>query len=937
MGTISTGIGLISGIDTATLINQLLAIEARPLQRAQERVATLQFQQTAFMDINARLLALSSSASAFNTSNIFQSAKATSSNSDILTATANSNAALGTYNFTVNRLVSTHQEISRGYADKDASAVGATDFSFEIGGGSLQVDTDLTVLNGGNGIDRGKIEIEDSQGNSAIIDLSTATTVDEVIQAINANGNIEVTASVDDDHFVITDDNGGTVTVSDVYGSQTATSLGIAGSATGAITGTGVYYLSENTGLSTLNDGTGVLIQDGVEGATFDLQITVGGVSHQISLGELQGSGDDDGKVQARSATLGDVIDHINDAFSGVLTASISADGKSLELTAANAGDDITVAEVGTGTTARDLGILGTATGTLTGDSLIGSMDSTMIDSLNGGSGLAGASALTITDRAGNSFAGDLDVSSYVSVSQLINAINDKAQADGVSIVASLNETGNGIKITDTSGGSNNLQISGDAADALNLTADVASDSVDTGNLQQQYIAEATLLSSLNAGQGIGTGSFVITDAYGVSSTITVDDSLRTVDDLVDLINSRGIHVAARINDNGDGIIVEATDDGTPGTQSIKIEDSSGTVAKSLNLVGEAASSDDNYIDGSFERHVTFDSADSLQDIADKINAANVGVQAVIVNDGTGAAPYHLSLVSDFSGTAGKMSIDTGGLDLGLSTLTEAQDAIVFFGSSDPAEAVLLKSSSNTLDNAIQGVTIDLNGTSSSPVELTISRDTSSIEGAVDSFVSAFNDVLDRLDNYDSYNSDTEERGILLGDSTVARLRSALYSTIQEEPDGVDSQYNHLYEVGVSIGSGGKLEFDRDKFRAALEADPEGVADLFGAREVDTSTEEEIVDGVTTPVFEQTFTALGVAEKVRELADSFTDSLDGVLTQKNESIDGLIKIQKDNIDAINAKLDYKRGVLERQFAAMEQALAALQSQQNSLGMITSIG
>ncbi len=942
MSGITSDVGLISGINTRQLIDQLMAIEARPLTRMQTRVANLQLQQTAYMDINARLLALKSAAQSFRTSSIFQSAKATSSDPDVLSASASSNAALGTYNMTVHRLVSTHQLISRGFADKDAGAVGASEFSFEIGGGQLATDTELGYLNGGDGVDRGKILIEDSLGNAVTVDLSTATTVSEVLEAINSKGNLEVTASIDDDHFVITDNNGGTVSVSNVYGDNTATSLGIVGSGSGALVGSSVLYLSEGTALSTLNDGTGVLMRDGSELSTQDVKITVNGVAKNIAFGELTTTNDDDETevVQARATTIGDVVDRINAAFDGALTASIAADGKSLELIAADPGHTITVEEVGSGTTAAHLGILGSSTGTLSGSAVIGGMNTTLIASLNGGLGLSGATSLSITDRNGSSFAGDLDVSGYVSVQQLIDGINAKAQADGLAITARLNSSGNGITIVDSSGGSGNLVISGDAADALSLTADVAASKVNSGNLQTRYVSRATLLSSLNHGEGIGTGSFTITDAYGASATVNITDSTRTVHDLIALINSRpGISVDAAINDRGDGIVIRAKDNGNgPGTLAMKIEDGSGKVAQKLNLVGEATGSgDDNYIDGSNERTVTVDPTDSLQDIAEAINDAGVGVQATIINDGSGGQPYHLSFVSSISGVRGKMTIDSGDLDIGLSTLTQAHDAVVFFGSGDPADAVVLKSGSNTLDEAIEGVTIDLNATSSSPVELVVARDTAKIEESINKFVEAFNAVIDRIEFYDSYNSETEQRGALLGDSTVNRLQTQLYGTVQSQPTGVEGQYAYLFQVGVSVGDEGKLEFDRDKFRTALESDPQGVADLFGARETETSSETDLGGGVTVDEYTETFTALGVAEKLAELADAFTDNFDGHLIKRNESLDRLIKLQKDAMEDMQVRLDNKRTNLEQQFAAMEQALASLQAQQSSLSIIANMG
>ena len=137
MGGISSSTGLFSGIDTASLIEQLLAIDARPKQLAQARITQLQTQQTAFLDINSRLLGLKSAAASFNSSKIFDATRASSSNPEAITATASDNATLGTFNFNVNRLVSTHQLITRRFADKDTSGKGASEFTFEVGRGRL--------------------------------------------------------------------------------------------------------------------------------------------------------------------------------------------------------------------------------------------------------------------------------------------------------------------------------------------------------------------------------------------------------------------------------------------------------------------------------------------------------------------------------------------------------------------------------------------------------------------------------------------------------------------------------------------------------------------------------------------------------------------------------------------------------------------------------
>ncbi len=931
MSGITTGIGIFSGIDTASLINQLIAIESRPKAAAQIRLTQLQNQQAAVLDINTRLLNLGTAAKSLRQNNIFKSAKATTSNGDVLNATAGINATLGSFNFIVNRLVSTHQQISKGFTNKDTSGVGATEFTFEVGGGRVDSSTKLSALNGGLGIDRGKIEITDADGETATVDLSTAATVDDVINAINSAGSINVTASADG--YGLQLDN--VQSVSNVFGSETASSLGIAKTAVGnVIEGDQIHALSENTPLSLLRDGNGVSFVEkaGLQGSTVaDFVINVaGGGSHSIVLGEITVDDPDPEAeptativTQNAAATLGDIFNIIETKSGGEVTGAISADGTRIELTS-GVGDVSVTAGPSNRPTASHLGLLGQpAAPTLTSTRLLSGLNSTLVSNLNGGSGLT-ATDLDITTRDGSLFNITLDADG--SLSDLIATINADT---GGAITAALNKTGNGIKLTDNTVGAGSLNVSGGAADDLSLTGTFAGGVSDSGNLQSRYISEATLLSSLRGGDGIGTGSFTVTDSNGSLSTINIGSGDKSVFDIIrKFSNISGVN--ARINDTGDGIVLE---DVAGGSLGLKVADSSGRVARNLNLVGEGDPLGDNSVDGSFERTVEFNATDTLQQVADKVNSAGVGVSASIINDGFGANPFRLVFTSQSSGTIGRTTIDTQGFDLGLTQLTAAQDSVVFFGSTNPADAILLTSSSNTLDNVISGVSINLNTTSTQPVEVNISRDTAAIETAITEFVESFNNVLDRVKFHGRFNRETEERGALLGDGLLQNVERSLRTTIQGEGQNVQSEFSFLFQAGISIGDGGKVEFDSEKFRTAYEQDPAGVAELFSGFKQEPNEPTELSPGVTVANTDEIFSKLGVLEVLAQLTSSFTDSIDGVLTRRKQTFDSQIQLQRGRITQFDVQLEQKRGRLEQQFFAMEQALAQLQAQQSALGSL----
>lgn len=954
MSGITSGVGVFSGINSAQLIDQLISLEQRPKVQVQQRTTVLQQQRAAFLDINTALLSLRSASTKFRTANVFKAAKAESSDPTRLSATASNSASPGTYDFTIRRLVSTQQLLSRGFADGNTTAVGASSFTFELGGGGLATDTKLSELNGGNGVERGKIVIRDAAGNSSTVDLSTAVTVNDVIESINGASGVSVRASVDGDRLVVTDTNTsgtGALSISSAAGYNTASSLGIAGTAStgfgNALVGSRIRSISAATALSTLNGGSGVNFRD----ASDDLSITArDGTLINVKLGEIKTTtGTAPNEVttvtQARSTTVGDVINAINNAAGGKVRAEINSDGTGLRLVdlTGSTSSNLIVRSAGNGrTTAADLGIetdvAGVAANQVAGRRLISSLTSNLVTSLRGGRGIT-ESALTITGRDGVTANITLsDQARSGSVENLIKFVNAELQTAGTSARVSLNRAGNGLAVTDSGNGTGNLVVSGLAAQQLGINTTGATTSVSGANLQAKWFSRGTQLATLNGGRGIGTGTIRITDAAGGIATINIGEGQKSVDDLIQqLASAPGASFTVDVNDNGDGLIIRDTSNGTG---SLKIEDVSGTVARSLNLVG----TDDNdggaiEINGSFERTVAFNTTDSLSSIVSKINAEGVGVTAALIRDGAGAAPFRLSLTSQRTGAAGRVIVDTGALDLNLSTLSRGEDSLAFYGNADPARAVLLSGSSNTLDNVIQGVSIDLRQAGTQTVSLTVSKDTEAVEKAFDEFVKAYNDVITRLDKYDNYDPETNRSGLLFGDGTVSSIRSQLLRTVQGTADGVNGSITRGFQLGLRVGEGSKLTLDKTKLRSAIESDPAAVESFLSARTVvPRNANIDLGNGAQTPntSARDTFSALGLAEKLGELVSNLTSSVDGTITRRSRTIDNQVESNRDRIEVLDQRLAVKRARLEKQFADMEKAIGSLQGQSSALSSIRSV-
>jgi flagellar hook-associated protein 2 len=959
MSGITTGVGIFSGINSAQLIEQLLAIEARPKTLTQSRLAQIQSQQAAYLDINARITALKNVAAGFRDNNTFQTKAATSSSTDTLSATADPTAVSGTYTFIVDRLVSTQQNLSRGFANRDISGVGMSSISFESERARLDRDVELADLNDGRGVTRGRMVVTDSTGRAATIDLSRATHVSEVLEAINNNGTAQVTASVSGGKFVIRDNVGGAVSVTNTQGSTTATSLGLAGVASvgGSVTGNTVYRLNSASTLSSLNDGRGISVKTSTTDDSYSFLVNVnqGGTTTgvRVNLSDIYTTvSGTTTKTAGAVSDIGGVIDRINTAMTArgfnTIRASINPDNGSLILNDSSSTAVLSIVE-GTDTTAADLGFSTSVSGSfLTTRSLLSGLQTTGVNGLKGGAAQTHDETLNFRLRSGATFTATFEGAG--SVADMLAQIETDSEVSGVKRVrATLDSKGTGVVITDLTTGSDRFRITGnsgsDAAAFLGISTGsggIDGDSVTSNNLQRKYLSRATALSTFNNGRGVGVGDFRITDSTGNSQLVRVSETVKTTGDLIDLINSRGLRVNAAINQNGDGIVITETigSGETAGAQTIKIEEAGGTIAKNLNLLSTAAGTGvANVINGSFERTVAIATTDTLQQVMDKINSSKSGVTATIVRDGSGAAPFRLSLTSTQSGTAGRYIIDTGTFDLGAAALDKGRDARAFFGSSDAASGVAVTSSTNTIDNILAGVKIDLKSVSSTPVNLTIATDTSGIEKSIQTFITTFNTAIDRIENQTRYDAESNRRSPLLGDGTVLELRAQLFSTVQGRNRGATGGFGALAEIGISIGTGGRLTMDSTKLRDSLASDPAGVESLFTARVAVDDSRIDLGGGVSVRNTNSgsNFSTLGVIPQLEQLAKRYVDGTSAVLTGRQNQLRSQTELLNARITSMDSRLADRRQILQSKFIAMEKAIGSMQSQQSAVSSIGRLG
>ncbi len=431
------------------------------------------------------------------------------------------------------------------------------------------------------------------------------------------------------------------------------------------------------------------------------------------------------------------------------------------------------------------------------------------------------------------------------SLGEILRNVNDRLSAAGVRISVGIDPEGNGILVTDTSGGSGTLSVvdtAGSVASDLGIAASVSANTINGADVDPQWLSERTLLSSMNGGNGVRAGTFRVIDTDGVQFDVdlTQSDDINLAEVIRDgnsAATASGSGVRFSINDAGDGLLVEDT---APGPGTLRVQElAGGRTARDLRIEGSAPSATPTEIDGSFEIRVDIKAGAKLKDVVDAINTKGIPVQAAVVNDGSPVNPYRISLLSKRTGESGRIVVDSDMAALSFTTSAAAQNSVLLQGSNGGAtDPIVLSSSSNTYANVVSGLTLQLLGTSETPVTVTVSRDTATLEQQASKLADSYNAVIKKINELTFFDPKTFEKGPLFADSTVRRVERDLADLITRPVDRIVSgDLNTLSSVGFRITKGGGLTLNTSTFSQALQDKFDQVQTLFTLQrkvEVDT-------------------------------------------------------------------------------------------------------
>jgi flagellar hook-associated protein 2 len=307
------------------------------------------------------------------------------------------------------------------------------------------------------------------------------------------------------------------------------------------------------------------------------------------------------------------------------------------------------------------------------------------------------------------------------------------------------------------------------------------------------------------------------------------------------------------------------------------------------------------------------------------INGAKLGVTAQLINTGSAynvvvtgetGATQNFSLTSD-DGTG--QAIDAVAFGTPLQTATDASFKI---------NGLTVTRSSNTVNDVIDGVTLDLYSTTTGAARMDLNRDTAGIKDNIKGLVTAYNEFEDTLKILGDRASEVEEfGGILAGDSLLQSVRNQVRDMITANSTTPGTTIVAARNVGLSIDRYGKLTLDEDKLDTALQDNFTEVSTMFSAGTNNQSIYSPAPAGLAGD-------AINSIEKM--LLST------GLIDTQSKSATSQIAKYKEELTALDERMEKLMTRYMSQFSVMESIVGNSNSMRESLkgtfeGMMKSYG
>ena len=344
----------------------------------------------------------------------------------------------------------------------------------------------------------------------------------------------------------------------------------------------------------------------------------------------------------------------------------------------------------------------------------------------------------------------------------------------------------------------------------------------------------------------------------------------------------------------------------------------------------------------------------SLTGIRDAINAAGkeMGLSATIVNDPSGEGGARLVLSSTASGTDNDISVAVADATGELCALaftppsgTDADFQPTPLDADNPRAArvisysrdanfaidgINLSSASNTVEDAIEGVTLTLKAAQSKEaldnaetVNLGVAVDKAGVKKSITDFVDAYNKMLDSVNALTNVtpiaDGDSEPlAAALVGDSSVRSFMNAMRSELGSPTSGEGIRI--LADLGISTERDGKLKLDNDKLDKALDSNLEQVNSFFTGEQglmgrlderVTPFTESGGILDNRTKALQNTLTGPGGVDDQRETLAMRLSKMESRLFAQFNAMDALVSQMSSTSSFLTAQLDSLPGVVKK--------------------------
>lgn len=448
----------------------------------------------------------------------------------------------------------------------------------------------------------------------------------------------------------------------------------------------------------------------------------------------------------------------------------------------------------------------------------------------------------------------------------------------------------------------------------------------------------------------------------------TLEELVKSLQSAAETLSSGSNFFAFTVN-NTDESVATITASGTalPGSHTLDVT----RVASTDRWAFDAVADPDLDLASADGEQITFDvgttsyslvvnqSNSSLNNLAAAINTmAGDDVTASVVNTGTESNPqYRLVLASDESGEdlrITNIATDIAGLSIAYSPpdgngdATSASNITVGNNALVVIDGLAVERASNDLSDVFEGIQIQLlSATGGTPITFSVDPDREAIRGNLDSFVSAYNAVIDFVNKESTFTPSEDEddpvgtSGVLFGDSLLTsvtrNIRRALFDIDLNDILNDTAGFSTLSLIGITTTNDGKLEIDDTVLDAKMSEDLELFADLF----VDSDGFDNGGAPPNTPGFYEDQTAdSGLAALLVREIDRMFGSFEGPvdpLTGEPMQLDALFDLKEDtlraDIDGFNDQIEsmerrldaFERNLVLR-FARLEELMSSLNAQ-----------